>query len=89
MASAAGPDGYLDMGDAWLAGNPLVFPGSKDPEHFLDRVDGFLATLPPGVVVVGGHDEPTDVPTVRARIARTRDCIDLVRGAVADGATLE
>jgi glyoxylase-like metal-dependent hydrolase (beta-lactamase superfamily II) len=79
----------LHMGDAWLGGNPLLFPGAQDPDGFLDRLDSFLAALPAGAVVVGGHDAPTDVAAVRAQIADTRDCIALVRRAVTEGATLD
>lgn len=79
----------LHMGDAYLGGNPLMFPGGEDPKGFLKRMDAFLAELPAGTVVVGGHDEPTDVKAVRDQIADTWACIDLVERALSEGATLD
>lgn len=79
----------LHLGDVWLAGNPLMYPGADDPGAFLDRLEGFLDTLAPETIVVGGHDEPTDLPAVREQIAGSRACMELVRGAIADGLDAE
>jgi cyclase len=75
----------LHLGDTWLAGNPMMYPGTSDPGGFLDRLEAFLDSLAPETIVVGGHDPPTDVGAVRAQIAASRACMELVRGAIADG----
>lgn len=73
------------LGDAYLAGNPMMFPGAADPEGFLDRFDALLDALPEGTVVVAGHDGPVGVDAVRAQIAESRACMALVREALAQG----
>lgn len=75
----------VHLGDAYLAGNPMMFPGTEDPEGLLDRFDELLDALPPGTVVVGGHDGPAQVDAVRAQIAESRACMALVRDALAQG----
>lgn len=75
----------LHLGDTWLAGNPMMYPGPSDPERFLDDLDALLDSLAPETIVVGGHDEPTDLAAVRAQIAASRACMALVREAIADG----
>lgn len=79
----------LVLGDAWLAGNPMMFPGAEEPDAFLDRLQAFVEDLPGETVVVGGHDEPTDPAAVLAQIAETRGCMALVREALAEGLDLE
>jgi cyclase len=79
----------LHLGDAYLGGNPMIFPGTQDPDGFLDDLEGFLDTLHPRTVVVGGHDPPVDLAAVRAQIAETRACMAFVSDAVADGRTVE
>ena len=77
----------LHLGDAYLGGNPMMFPGGEDPDGFLDRLDAFLDAAPEGTVVVGGHDDPVDVAAVREQIAVSRGCMELVRKALAEGLT--
>lgn len=79
----------VHFGDAYLAGNPMMFPGGEDPDGFLDRLDAFLDTLPEGTVVVGGHDPPTDAAAVRAQVESTRGCMALVRRALEEGLSLD
>lgn len=79
----------LHMGDAYLGGNPMMFPGGQDPDGFLDRLDAFLASLPEGTRVVGGHDAPVGVDAVRAQIEVSRACMAFVREALAEGITVE
>jgi glyoxylase-like metal-dependent hydrolase (beta-lactamase superfamily II) len=75
----------LDMGDAYLGGNPMMYPGTRDPDGFLDRMEAFLDELPAETIVVGGHDRPTNLDAVRMQIAETRQCMSFVRQALADG----
>lgn len=75
----------LHLGDTWLAGNPMMYPGASDPEGFLDDLDALLDSVAPETIVVGGHDEPTDLAAVRAQIAASRACMDFARQAIADG----
>jgi len=79
--------GVVHFGDAWLGGNPMMFPGSEDPDGFLDRMDAFVRGLPPGTVVVGGHDAPAGVEAVRAQVAESRACMAMVRAALDEGLT--
>ena len=79
----------VHLGDTYLAGNPMMFPGSDDPKGFLDALEAFLDSMHPETVVVSGHDEPTDLDAVRAQIAASRACWSLVREAVGEGLTLE
>lgn len=75
----------LHMGDAYLGGNPMMFPGTQDPDGFLDRMDAFLDQLPAETIVVGGHDQPTNLDAVRMQIAESRQCMAFVRRALAEG----
>jgi len=75
----------LDMGDAYLGENPMMYPGTSDPDGFLDRMKAFLDELPAETIVVGGHDRPTNLDAVRGQIAETRQCMAFVRRALADG----
>ncbi len=77
------------FGDTYLGGNPMMFPGGDDPDGFLDRLDAFLDDMDPATVVVGGHEEPTDLGAVREQIAVSRAARALVREAIADGLDLE
>lgn len=82
-------DGVLHLGDAYLGGNPMMFPGAEDPDGFLAGLEARLRSLPAGTVVVGGHDPPTGVRAVLDQIDETRACMALVRRALAEGDTLE
>jgi glyoxylase-like metal-dependent hydrolase (beta-lactamase superfamily II) len=77
------------LGDAYLAGNPMMFPGSEDPAGFLDRLEGFLESMDPAAVVVGGHEGVADLSAVRAQIATSRACLAFAEQAFRDGLTLE
>lgn len=77
------------LGDAYLAGNPMMFPGQDDPEAFLDAFDGFLDEMNDLTVVVGGHEDVADVAAVRAQIDVSRACIAFVKGELEGGATLQ
>lgn len=79
----------LHLADAYLAGNPMMFPGTDDPDAFLHRLESFLRELPADTRVVGGHDDPALPAHVLAQIAETRGCMALVREAVAEGADLD
>lgn len=79
----------VHLGDTWLAGNPMMYPGGEDPEAFLDGLEAFLDSMHPETVVVGGHDGPADVAAVRAQIAEARACMALVEDALAEGLSLE
>ena len=77
------------LGDTYLAGNPMMYPGTDDPEGFLDGLEAFLATMHPETVVIGGHEEPADLAAVRHQIAESRACMELTRAAIAEGLSLE
>ena len=77
------------LGDTYLAGNPMMFPGSEDPAGFLDRLDAFLDTMHPETVVIGGHESVTDLAAVRAQIEVSRACMAYAESAFADGLTIE
>ncbi len=77
------------FGDAYLGGNPMMYPGTDDPDGFLDRLEAFVDSMDEETVVLGGHEEPTDLGAVRAQISASRACMSLVRGAIADGLTME
>ncbi len=89
LAAYFASSAVLHLGDAYLGANPMMFPGTADPDRFLDDLDRFLDRLDPGAIVVGGHDPPTDLSAVRLQIAETRACMDAVRGAVEGGKTAE
>lgn len=77
------------LGDAYLAANPMMYPGTEDPDAFLDELDAFVGSMPPGTVVVGGHEEPADPAAVRAQIETSRAAMALVREAIEEGLSLE
>jgi cyclase len=81
--------GVLHMGDAYLGGNPMMFPGGEDPDGFLGRLESRLAAMDEGTIVVGGHDAPVGLDELRNQIQETRFCMNLVRRALSDGKTLE
>ena len=73
------------LGDLYLGGNPMMFPGGEDPDAFLLAMERFLDGLHPNAVVLGGHDEPVDVGAVREQIEEARACMAYVREAIAAG----
>lgn len=77
------------FGDTYLAGNPMMFPGTEDAAGFLDRLDAFLDTMHPETVVVGGHESVTDLAAVRGQISASRACMAYVESAIAEGLTIE
>lgn len=81
--------GVVHLGDTYLAGNPMMFPGTDDPDGFLDRVDAFLEGLDESTAIVSGHDPVATVADVRAQLAVTRACMAYVRSAVARGRSVE
>ena len=52
-------------------------------------LEGFLDAMHPETVVVGGHEEITDLSAVRAQIGVTRDAMRFVRSSIGDGRTIE
>jgi glyoxylase-like metal-dependent hydrolase (beta-lactamase superfamily II) len=79
----------VHFGDTYLAGNPMMFPGTADAAAFLDRLETFLDSMAPETIVVAGHEEPTDLSAVRAQIEASRACMAYVEGALAEGLTIE
>lgn len=79
----------VHLGDTYLGGNPMMFPGSDDPEAFLDRLEGVLDSMHPETVVVGGHDAPTDLAAVRRQIQASRETMSFARDALARELSLE
>lgn len=79
----------VHFGDTYLAGNPMMFPGSEDPDGFLDRLEAFIDAMDPATIVVGGHEEPTDLDAVRRQIEVSRSAMAFVRASIADGLDLE
>jgi len=77
------------LGDAFLVGNPMLYPGTVEPDAFLDRLDSFLDAMHPETVVVGGHEEVTDLDAVRDQIGVTRDAMQFVRTSIEDGLSIE
>ena len=77
--------GVAHLGDAYLAQEPMMFPGSEDPEGFLARFEAFLDSMAEGTVVLSGHGEAASIDDVRGQIAETRACMRLVREALAEG----
>lgn len=77
------------FGDSYLPGNPMMFPGTTDPDGFLDRLDDFLDDMNSATVVVGGHEAVADVAAVRAQVEVTRACMEFVRDAIAEGLGIE
>lgn len=79
----------LALGDAWLAQNPMMFPGAEEPDAFLDRLEELVRALPADTRVVGGHDPVTDPAAVLAQIEATRATMAFVREALAEGLDAE
>ena len=79
----------VHLGDTYLAGNPMMFPGAEDPDGFLDRLEAFIDSMDPATIVVSGHDETTDLSAVRDQIAESRACMVFVRASIAEGLTVE
>lgn len=77
------------LGDTFLAGNPMMFPGQVDPDGFLDALDAFLDDMDPETVIVPGHEGVADLSAVRGQIATTRACMAFVRAALEDGKGIE
>ena len=77
------------FGDSYLPGNPMIYPGTEDPDGFLDRLEAFIGSMDLATVVVGGHEEIGDLAAVRAQIEVSRACMAFVRGAMEDGLTIE
>jgi len=77
------------FGDAYLGGNPMMFPGQADPAGFLDRLEALVDDMHPETVVIGGHDGPVGLDEVRGQIAESRACMAHARQAVEEGASLE
>lgn len=77
------------LGDAFLASNPMMYPGTVDPDDFLDRFDAALDGMHSETVVVGGHEEVTDLEAVRAQIRVTRDAMRFVRSSIVEGWSIE
>ena len=84
------PDAHVaHFGDTYLADNPMMFPGSADPDGFLDRMDALLDDMHPATVVLAGHDGPTDLEAVREQVAVSRAAMAFTREALAAGLVLE
>jgi glyoxylase-like metal-dependent hydrolase (beta-lactamase superfamily II) len=79
----------VHFGDTYLAGNPMMFPGTEDAAGFLDGLEAFLDSMDPETVVVGGHEAPTDLDAVRAQIEESRACMRFVESAIDEGLTIE
>ena len=79
----------VHFGDAYLAGNPMMYPGTVDPDGFLDRFEGFVDSMHPETIVIGGHEEPTDLSAVRRQIGVSREAMKFVRSSIAEGLTIE
>lgn len=81
--------GVAHLGDTYLAGNPMMFPGTEDPAAFLDRLEAFVDEMAPGTVVVGGHEDVADVAAVLAQIETARACMAYVADAFERGLSME
>jgi len=79
----------VHFGDTYLAGNPMMFPGTTDAAGFLDRLEAFLDSMDPETIVVAGHEAPTNLAAVRAQIDASRACMAYVAKALSDGLTIE
>lgn len=77
------------LGDTYLGGNPMMYPGTESPDAFLDELDALLDSMHPETVVIGGHDEPAEVEAVRAQIHTSREAMTFVREAVDEGLSVE
>jgi len=75
------------VGDTYLGGNPMMFPGTDDPDAFLDDVATLVAAMHPETIVIGGHDEPADLAAVGSQIETSRGAMAFVREAIDDGLT--
>ena len=77
------------LGDAFLPSNPMMYPGTVDPDAFLDRLDAFLDSMHPETVVLGGHEDVTGLGAVRAQIRVTRAAMAFVRGSIDEGMSIQ
>lgn len=77
------------LGDTYLPGNPMMYPGLEDPDGFLDRLEAFLDAMEPATVVVGGHGDPVGLEVVRGQIAASRACMAFVREAQSEELSME
>ncbi len=77
------------FGDTYLGGNPMMYPGTEDPDAFLDRLEEFIDSMHPETVVVGGHEELTDLDAVRAQIEVSREAMAFVRASMANELSIE
>ena len=77
------------LGDTYLPGEAMMFPGGSDPVGFLDDLDAFLDSMHPRTVVVGGHGAPVGLGEVREQIETSRAAIAAVRAALSRGLTVE
>lgn len=84
--SAYLPDARVaHLGDTYLGGNPMMYPGTEDPDAFLDDLDALLDSMHPETVVIGGHDEPAGLDAVRKQIETSRAAMAFVRAGIEDG----
>lgn len=73
------------LGDTYLGGNPMMYPGTEDPDAFLDDLDALLDSMHPETIVIGGHDEPAGLDAVREQIETSRAAMAFVRAGIEDG----
>ncbi len=79
----------VHMGDLYLGGNPLFFPGGEDPAGYLAGMREWLEGLPATTRIVSGHDPVVPVSTVLAQIRLTQEVVDAVARDLASEATPE
>ena len=77
------------LGDAFLPSNPMMYPGTVDPNAFLERLERFLDGMHPETVIVSGHEEVTGIRAVREQIQATRAAIAFVSEAISSGMSIE
>ena len=77
------------LGDAFLPSNPMMYPGTVDPDSFLERLEKFLDGMHPETVVVPGHEGVTGLKAVREQIRVTREAIAFVSDAISSGMSIE
>lgn len=77
------------LGDTYLSGNPMMYPGRENPDGFLDRLEAFLDAMDPATVVVGGHGDPVALEVVRGQIAVSRACMAFVREGLSEELSME
>ena len=77
------------LGDTFLPSNPMMYPGTVDPDAFLERLEKFLDGMHPETVVVPGHEGVTGLKAVREQIRVTREAIAFVSDAISSGMSIE